>query len=436
MKLLLIGLMLLGAAMAGCPQLAAAAEPSPKSERNAVIDAEADELLKKLGDFYKAAHSADVEIGVQVLQEIPGASKREHKMKAALSVARPNRLSLRITESPDGPTSLVSDGKTVWTHAEGLKQFIVDDSPKDLETLFRDHPHLSVFLGEMGPLTEVFRDRPRDMMLDGVSALKVVGVEEVDAIKCVRLHGEQEDMDWDLWIHSGPQPTLCKFTFSPLKGMLATAPDEVKEKLKSAKMEVTVRYTNWKFDGAQPEGTFAFEPPKDAKKVAQFAALEPTPAPEPGKPAPPARERPDALKDKPAPAFALDLLAGGKMELAQHKGKDVVVLDFWATWCGPCVRALPALGEVAVAFKDKGVAVYAVNLQEEVEAVKKFIEAKKLALPVAMDSKGEIAKLYLVSGIPQTVVIGKDGNVAAVHVGFSPDLKATLTKEIEAQLAK
>jgi peroxiredoxin len=436
MKLLLIGLTLLGATMAGCPRLSMAAERAVKTEGKAAIDAEADKLLRKLGDFYKGVRSADVEVSVQVIQEIPGASKREHKMKAALSVARPNRLSLRITESPDGPTRLVSDGKTVWTHAEGLKQFIVDDAPKDLETLFRDHTHLSMFMGEMGPLTAMFRDRPRDMMLDGVSSLKVVGTEEVDTIKCVRLHGEQEDMDWDLWVQVGSQPTLCKFTFSPLKGMLATAPDQVKEKLKSAKMEVAVRYANWKFDTAQPEATFVFEPPKDATKVAQFAALEAAPPPQPGEPAQPARERPESLKDKPAPAFALDLLAGGKMELAQHKGKDVVVLDFWATWCGPCVRALPALGEVADAFKDKGVAVYAVNLQEEADAVKKFIEAKKLALPVAMDIKGEIAKLYLVSGIPQTVVIGKDGNVAAVHIGFSPNLKATLTKEIEAQLAK
>ena len=142
------------------------------------------------------------------------------------------------------------------------------------------------------------------------------------------------------------------------------------------------------------------------------------------------------MKGQPAADFSVDLLAGGKMQLAQHKGKDVVVLDFWATWCGPCVRALPSVAEIAAAYKDKGVVVYALNQQEEADVVKKFLESKKLALTVAMDAKGEAAKLYQVSGIPQTVIIGKDGNVAAVHVGYSPGLKEALSKEIDAALAK
>ena len=113
-----------------------------------------------------------------------------------------------------------------------------------------------------------------------------------------------------------------------------------------------------------------------------------------------------------------------------------MILDFWATWCGPCVRALPIVSEVAAAYKDKGVVFYAVNEQEESDAVKKFLAAKKLDIAVAMDAEGEAAKLYKVNGIPQTVIIGKDGKVAVVHVGFSPSMKQMLTKELDALLAK
>ena len=200
----------------------------------------------------------------------------------------------------------------------------------------------------------------------------------------------------------------------------------------TARIDVTVSYAVWKFDAALREKTFAFEPPKDAKKVAEFGP----PDEEPAAAANAAAAEPESLKGKAGPDFALDLLGGGKMQLAQHKGKQVVVLDFWATWCGPCVRALPALAEIAAAYKDKDVVVYAVNQREEAEIVKRFLETKKLALTAAMDAKGEVAKLYQVKGIPQTVIIDKDGNIAALHVGFSPTLKETLTKEIEALLAK
>ena len=100
------------------------------------------------------------------------------------------------------------------------------------------------------------------------------------------------------------------------------------------------------------------------------------------------------------------------------------------------MRALPSISEIATAYKDKGVVVFALNQQEEADVVKKFLETKKLALTVAMDAKGEVAKLYQVKGIPQTVIIDKEGKIAALHVGYSPTLKETLTKEIEALFAK
>ena len=68
--------------------------------------------------------------------------------------------------------------------------------------------------------------------------------------------------------------------------------------------------------------------------------------------------------------------------------------------------------------------------------LKKFVEEKKLTVTVGMDAKGEAAKLFQVQGIPQTVIIDKEGKIAAVHVGYSPNLKEALAKEIEAALAK
>jgi thiol-disulfide isomerase/thioredoxin len=140
------------------------------------------------------------------------------------------------------------------------------------------------------------------------------------------------------------------------------------------------------------------------------------------------------LKDQPAPALKLPLLGGGELSTADLKDKNVVILDFWATWCPPCRRALPVLAEVAQAFKDRGVAFYAVNLREDEKTIRDYLEKAKLQVTVALDKDGKAAGLYQVEGIPQSVIIGKDGLVKQVHVGFLPNLKETLTKELEEAL--
>jgi len=156
----------------------------------------------------------------------------------------------------------------------------------------------------------------------------------------------------------------------------------------------------------------------------------------PDAPAPGAddEEEPNELVGKPAPEFTANLLDGGKIDLASHRGKDVVVLDFWATWCGPCVAALPILSKVTEAYKDKGVVFYAMNQREEAETISAFLKAKKLDVSVALD-EGKIGSLYGVTGIPQSVIIDKNGVVQVVHVGFSPSLEQRLPQELDAVLA-
>ena len=135
-----------------------------------------------------------------------------------------------------------------------------------------------------------------------------------------------------------------------------------------------------------------------------------------------------------APELKLPLLDGGELDLAAHEGKDVVLLDFWASWCPPCRKALPAVAETAKAYEGKPVAVYAVNLRESEKAVQDFIDNQELDVQVALDAEGISSDRFKISGIPQTVVIDKDGVVAHVHVGWSLGLKAELSGHIDAAL--
>ena len=87
----------------------------------------------------------------------------------------------------------------------------------------------------------------------------------------------------------------------------------------------------------------------------------------------------------------LKLLDEGEFRLKDHRDTRLVMLDFWATWCGPCVQELPLLAEVAAAYKDKGVVFCAVNQQEKPDQIHKFLKEKKLSITVALDSEGTVA---------------------------------------------
>ena len=127
------------------------------------------------------------------------------------------------------------------------------------------------------------------------------------------------------------------------------------------------------------------------------------------------------------------MLDGTEKKLSDLQGKTVI-LDFWATWCGPCVASLPKIMEVA-AEHDEDVILIAVNQQEDAETVAEFLAAHEWNdLTVALDDDTVAGRSYRVEGIPHTVIIDADGIVRNVHVGSSPNLKEELSKEIEAAL--
>ena len=142
-----------------------------------------------------------------------------------------------------------------------------------------------------------------------------------------------------------------------------------------------------------------------------------------------------SLKGQPAPDFAVDTLDGKRVKLSDYKGK-VVLLDFWATWCPPCVAGLPHINDLAQSQLryDKGLVVLAVNLREAPERVRKFIEAKNLALTVAMDTEGEVAEAFLVEPLPTTVVIDRQGKVSEVFLG-QPEKLTAIDEAVDKALA-
>jgi thiol-disulfide isomerase/thioredoxin len=130
---------------------------------------------------------------------------------------------------------------------------------------------------------------------------------------------------------------------------------------------------------------------------------------------------------RPAPSFRLPDLNGQQVSLDQFKGK-VVLLDFWATWCGPCRMIMPLLENLQKEYPDTLV-LLAVNLQESREEVREFMRQEKLHSRVVLDEQGAVGSLYGAEAIPMQVLIDKSGIVRSVMTGFNDTKK--MRKEIE-----
>ena len=131
---------------------------------------------------------------------------------------------------------------------------------------------------------------------------------------------------------------------------------------------------------------------------------------------------PAAVETAAAPSadFTLTALDGSSVSLAEYRG-DVVIVDFWATWCGPCRMVMPHLQAIHEEYADKGVRVVALSVdQAGPDTVRKFIEQNGYTFPVAMASR-ELAEAYGgVASIPTTFIIGPDGAIAHKMVGVHP----------------
>ncbi len=135
----------------------------------------------------------------------------------------------------------------------------------------------------------------------------------------------------------------------------------------------------------------------------------------------------------PAPPFTLTSLQGEKMSLSDYAGQ-VVVVEFWATWCGPCRFSTPSLEVVYRRYRDRGVTMLLINQGETPEAVASWAEDRFTA-PILMDRDGRVGRRYSVEGIPRLMVIDQEGRIVHDHSGYGGGLERELSAFLDSLLA-
>jgi thiol-disulfide isomerase/thioredoxin len=135
----------------------------------------------------------------------------------------------------------------------------------------------------------------------------------------------------------------------------------------------------------------------------------------------------------PAPQFSLESRAGGQVSLADLKGQ-VVMINFWASWCGPCRQEFPALDQIYGKYKPMGFTLVAINVESEKADAEKFLGATPVSFPILFDPDNTVSGKYGVSAMPTTVLVDRQGRVRWQHRAYKPGDEAKYIEQIRAAL--
>jgi peroxiredoxin len=121
----------------------------------------------------------------------------------------------------------------------------------------------------------------------------------------------------------------------------------------------------------------------------------------------------------PAPQFSLGAKGGQTVSLAQYKGQ-VVMINFWASWCGPCREEMPLLESIYKKYNRLGFTMLGVNVEPDSKAANDWLKQTPVSFPILYDTDSKVSKLYEVAGMPSTVIIDRNGTLRVLHRGYKP----------------
>lgn len=386
------------------------------------IAPEAREVVDRMASFLKGHKTFSLRQVSTTKVADEAAKKLAGSMEHVVRLERPNRLAVVLDGDQKGSGAAISDGDSLVIYQKAANRYESTKAPATFGELI-ENPQVRSLLAVGNAdvvTTALLAEDPAAVILQGMQDLSVAGADEIDGRACTHLVAKTESGNWDLWVASGDEPVPVKFV--PAIGQLFFGGTNVD-------VSSEVVFDQWRIDPVFETPDFVFQPPEGAEKVESLAGAAD-------------QARRDRLAARPSlhptvgfPMKPVSLVGvdGARFDVAAQKDK-IVVLDFWATWCGPCRISLPVVAQVCKEYAEKGVVFRAVNLKEDGETIRKFLETDPIDAQIVMDSDGTAAAEYRVDAIPHTVIVGRDGVVQAVHVGAGDGMEAKLRKQLDALL--
>jgi thiol-disulfide isomerase/thioredoxin len=382
-----------------------------------------DEIRDILSPLFVAIRNADVSRStIEVLTDslITGQIVDSKKSTYQIAARSPDKFTIYLKEQSQR-TRIYNDGESIVVALAPDAYFRIADSISNSAAVIGlpvpmgpyPEPVLALSLAGVDPATS---------LASGMKSIELVDEKKFRGeIPAVHLHGVQADaVSWDLWLSKDDPP-------KPLRMLVDLTPMLLSSKElqlpKGYSHQIRFDFLSWRVSGKVNDALFTFTPAKDSTEyeslehynevIATKMALHP-------------------LLGKAAPKFKAPMLDDRQLDSEDLKDK-VVVIDFWASWYEPCAVILPVIKQVCDQYADKDVVFLALNIRENEDEIRTFLKKHELDILVAVDSDGAITERFAVETMPQTIVIGKSGNIESVHHGFpgKDELKQRLTDELE-----
>ena len=132
-----------------------------------------------------------------------------------------------------------------------------------------------------------------------------------------------------------------------------------------------------------------------------------------------------------APDFTLKSRSGDNVKLSELRGK-VILINFWASWCGPCRQEMPVLDQLYQRYRSLDFTILGVNVEENSDAAKSLLKDISVSFPILFDSANNVSKLYKVKGMPSTILVDRDGNMRYMYMGYQHGYEQEYQKQVRA----